>query len=170
MSTRSIIIKSGQTVVLPRNVTVSGLFINGPISVTSSCNNLPPPTPTACFVFTWEAAATPAFGDAYFSHIMLNDSFSYELTNSSGDNQYESGGLEAVKVAARIAAVPNFVGTIIATDQSGITSLRQIKIRLPDFGVLPKLRIVQPSFGYGQILYLEAAKTDCLVPGGWTAW
>lgn len=170
MSTQSIIIKAGQTVVLPRDVIVTGLFISGSLNVSSTCNNLPAPTPTACFVFSWEVNATPAFTDAYFSHLILTDTFSYELTNSSGNNQYEDGGLEAIKVGARVAGIPNFVGTVIAYDQASVASLRQVKVRLPDFGILPKLRIVQPTAGYGQILHLEAVKTDCTVPGGWVAW
>lgn len=171
MSTNSIVIKAGQTVVLPRDVKVTGLFISGGLTVSSTCNNLPAPTPTACFVFSWETSATPAFGDAYFSHIILNDSFSYVIPDTNGGNQYQdAGNNEALKVAGVISTIPNFAGTIIAYDQASVSSLRQIKIRLPYFGVLPKFRIVQPLTGYSQILYLESVETDCLVPGGWSAW
>lgn len=49
--TQSIVVTPGQTVVIPAGATITSLILDGSISVTSSCDNLPTPSAYKCGVF-----------------------------------------------------------------------------------------------------------------------
>ena len=49
--TQSIVVTPGQTVVIPAGATITSLVLDGPISVTSTCDNLPAPSAYKCGVF-----------------------------------------------------------------------------------------------------------------------
>lgn len=169
MATKSKTLTPGEILVLPKSAKISSLVLKGSIALSSTCNNLPDPTPTACYVFTWEADATD-FEDAYFSQLIIG-SIIYNIPDPDGfpSNQYEDGGSEAEKLSQAINLIPDFVGEVIAYDQSNVNSLRQVMIRLPDLGVFPLMKLVEPNPGAGQIMYLEAYKNStCDIPGGWT--
>jgi len=51
MALQSVVLKPGECVVLPAGATISSLILDGSISVTSSCNDLPDPSAYACGVF-----------------------------------------------------------------------------------------------------------------------
>lgn len=51
MATQSVVIKPGETVILPAGAHITSLILDGSISVTSSCDNLPDPTGYKCGVF-----------------------------------------------------------------------------------------------------------------------
>jgi hypothetical protein len=167
---KTVTLNEGEKFVLPSGATILNIFTSGVSSYTSNCDNIPDATPFKCFVFSWEINATPAFTDAYFSEIIIKDSFKYSIPDPDGfaSNQYEDGGSEAEKLSQAILSINGFVGDVIAYDQSGGGSLRQIKLSLPDMGKIPLLKLIQPNAGSGQVLYLEGVETDCLVPGGWT--
>lgn len=50
-STQTLVITPGQTAVIPAGATITSLILDGSISVTSSCDNLPEPSNYACGVF-----------------------------------------------------------------------------------------------------------------------
>lgn len=51
MALKSITLGPGDCVTLPKDATISSIIINGSITPTSSCDNLPTPTTYACGVF-----------------------------------------------------------------------------------------------------------------------
>lgn len=53
MATRTVTIKPGEKVILPSDAVITGLVIDGAISVTSTCNNLPPPSVYQCGYFVY---------------------------------------------------------------------------------------------------------------------
>lgn len=53
MASKVIIIHPGETVVIPSGTEVTALILNGAISVTSTCDNLPAPTAQQCYAMEW---------------------------------------------------------------------------------------------------------------------
>lgn len=53
MAAKTIIIHPGETVVIPSGTEITALILNGAISVTSTCNNLPDPTAQVCYAMEW---------------------------------------------------------------------------------------------------------------------
>lgn len=51
MSNRTIIIKPGEVFILPKGATVDSMIIDGSITVSSTCNNLPTPSSYKCGYF-----------------------------------------------------------------------------------------------------------------------
>lgn len=51
MALQSVVLKPGECVVLPAGATISSLILDGSISVTSSCNDLPDPSGYVCGLF-----------------------------------------------------------------------------------------------------------------------
>lgn len=51
LSTKSITLGPGDCVILPRDAVITSVIINGAITASSSCNNLPTPTTYVCGVF-----------------------------------------------------------------------------------------------------------------------
>lgn len=51
MAVRSIEIHPGQTIILPRDAVITSLLLDGDISVSSTCDNLPEPTAYQCGIF-----------------------------------------------------------------------------------------------------------------------
>jgi len=51
MATQSVVLKPGECVVIPAGATITSLILDGSISVSSSCDNLPDPTGYKCGVF-----------------------------------------------------------------------------------------------------------------------
>jgi hypothetical protein len=53
MATRTVTIKPGEKVILPLDAQITGLVIDGAISVSSTCNNLPVPSAYKCGYFIY---------------------------------------------------------------------------------------------------------------------
>ena len=53
MATRTVTIKAGEKVILPLDAQITGLVLDGAITVTSSCNNLPEPSEYQCGYFIY---------------------------------------------------------------------------------------------------------------------
>lgn len=56
MAKKTIIIHPGEQVVLPIGTTIDSLIINGSISVTSTCDDLPAPTAQQCYGMEWSVS------------------------------------------------------------------------------------------------------------------
>lgn len=57
MAIKTIIIHPGESVTLPIGTKIDSLIINGSISVTSTCADLPTPTAQKCYKMEWSASA-----------------------------------------------------------------------------------------------------------------
>lgn len=82
MAIRSIVIEPGQTIVLPREAVITSVILDGEISVTSSCGDLPEPTDYVCGAFfIWVDC------DANDGHSMDEES-TYYTSLTVGDTTY----------------------------------------------------------------------------------
>lgn len=86
-TTRSITLHPGETIILPQGVTIVSVVTDGSISVTSSCNNLPPPTAYACATFTYVIDV-----DDNDSHPM-DEQNTYYNTLKVGDTTFDLSGI-----------------------------------------------------------------------------
>lgn len=86
-TTQSITLTPGQTFVLPAGAVVTGLFIDGAISVTSSCDNLPDPGAFVCGHFYMNIDE-----DTSDNHPNDEESTIYKSIKI-GDTSYTLGGL-----------------------------------------------------------------------------
>jgi hypothetical protein len=100
-TTQSITLTPGQTFVLPAGAVVTGLFVDGAISVTSSCDNLPPPGEFVCGHFYMNID-----DDDNPSH--PNDEESTEFTSIKiGDTTYPLNGLLLDQTVINLNALLN---------------------------------------------------------------
>lgn len=56
MASKVIVIHAGETVVVPSNMEITGLILDGAISVSSTCDNLPTPTAQQCYQADWSVS------------------------------------------------------------------------------------------------------------------
>ena len=104
-TTQSITLTPGQTFVLPAGAVVTGLFIDGAISVTSSCDNLPDPGAFVCGHFYMNID-----DDDNPNH--PNDEETTVFTSIKiGDTTYELDGLLLNQTVANLNALLN-VGAV----------------------------------------------------------
>lgn len=104
-TTQSITLTPGQTFVLPAGAVVTGLFVDGAITVTSSCDNLPDPGAFVCGHFYMNID-----DDANDNH--PNDEESTVFTSIKiGDTTYELDGLLLNQTVANLNALLN-VGAV----------------------------------------------------------
>ena len=81
MASKVITIHAGETVVVPSGTEITALILNGAISVTSTCNNLPTPTAQQCYAMEWSVSE--------------NDTNNYTLENTdSVVNWIKIGGVQ----------------------------------------------------------------------------
>jgi len=100
-TTQSITLTPGQTFVLPAGAVVTGLFVDGAITVTSSCDNLPPPGEFVCGHFYMNID-----DDANDNH--PNDEESTEFTSIKiGDTTYALNGLLLDQTVTNLNALIN---------------------------------------------------------------
>ena len=75
MASRTVIIHPGETVVLPSNIDITALILNGAISVSSTCANLPAPTAQVCYQMEWSVSETDNTtmdeGEGTITYIMI---------------------------------------------------------------------------------------------------
>ena len=102
---QSITLTPGQTFVLPAGAVITGLFVDGAISVTSSCDNLPPPGEFVCGHFYMNID-----DDDNPNH--PNDEESTEFTSIKiGDTTYVLNGLLLNQTVTNLNALLN-VGSL----------------------------------------------------------
>lgn len=175
-SLRTLIIKPGETIVLPRGAVVRSVVADGNIDVQSSCDNLPDTSYYKCWRFIWEKVDS-GYNDAYFTYFEVGG-VKYPLTNAgsaddartvilgttvNSSNTYDNGGNYLATVLPQV--LPSGMIKDIINRGGTAVNPKCLKISIPEALGEPKLYWVNPSLGNVlQLSAMLAEENQCACP------
>lgn len=165
MAIRTVILKGGQSTVLPSSAEILSVVINGSVTATSTCDNLPEPTAYKCWRFVWQdVSADPNYNDAYFTGIKIGDAtYSVEGAPVSEANSYDNGP-DFLEQAIPVSTPEGLVTDIVSSDPL-LGDQKCIKISIPSGLGQPILYWTNPvTGGYTQSSAFLGEEDECTCP------
>ena len=164
MALRTIILAPGECATIPSTATVESIVIDGSISVSSECDNLPDPTTYQCWMFNWEESDDGALQDAYFESLTIGSNV-YNVPSAynpyNNDNALIPTPDYELKLADWLDNDQQFTGLVKLGCNDGLGDFT-LKIEIPSGLPAPILKIVNPYASTTQVLYMHAVEdADC---------
>lgn len=165
--TKTLILNNNDSGVLPANVTILSVAVDGFISVTSSCNNLPAPVPYKCYHIEFGTDINDDGGTDLFNE---DNIIYYGLRINGVESLFSSpltsgGDMPALK-AAIIAVAPYLKNVDIATIDNDPPSYRDrtLSFKAPE-NMGTSLELIIGTSGFGgegrMTVYVKAFEVDC---------
>lgn len=120
MATRTVVIHPGETIILPRDVSITELLLDGDISVESSCENLPEPSAYKC---------------GYFAMVLDNDA------NSGSAEDESNTSYVSIKVGGTTYLMDTLIGT--GTNPATATPVATLNLFITDHSLLEFMAVTQ---------------------------
>ena len=158
MALRSITLSNGECATLPSSAVVKTVILDGAISITSDCSNIPSPSNYLCYKFTYEQDTSGSMLDAYFVSLTVGTNV-YTVPDPYSD--YNSLALDNW-----LQEDPQFGGIIKWGCDNKVSSTFILKVKVPSGLGAPILKVANgsgPSFvNYSYLIgEIDTNCTDC---------
>lgn len=159
MALRAIVLKPGECATLPSTATIKSVTLDGAISITSDCQNLPSPTDYVCYKFTWEDDDGGSMQDAYIDKVIIGTN---SYTPPTAYNQYTQGQIFYLWLINE----PALAGLIKEGCYDEPSTTNVIKIKVPAGIGAPQFKVINTSSGgFNNVSWLigevDEDCTDC---------
>ena len=134
-SIRTYQLSGGDCIILPDDAEIEAIIIDGAVSVTSECGQLPTPSEYVCYRFSWEDDESGSMQDAII-HSLIIGANSYVIP--SPNNQYNQTGNT---IHQWIGSTTVFNG-LVKQGCETTSPYPILKIKVPDGLGVPKLKVI----------------------------
>lgn len=168
MAIRTLILLPGECVTLPATATIQSIVVDGAISASSDCTNLPAPSDYICYKFTWEEDSDGSMQDAKITQLIIstntyNVPLSYQNYNANPDLLPP---FDQLHIGDWIESDPALTGIVKFSCFESPSTSRVLKIKVPSGIDAPKLKVVNGAGGgFNHVSYMigvvDSDCTDC---------
>ena len=158
MALRSITLSPGECATLPSSATVQSVLLDGAITITSDCPNIPAPSNYLCYKFTYEQDTAGSMQDAHFVSLTVGTNI-YNVPTAYND-------YNALAIDNWLQEDPQFGGIIKWGCDNKVNSTFILKVKVPPGLGAPILKVSNGSSpSYNNYSYLigelDSDCTDC---------